>query len=762
MTRIFRRSFRVPFQIDRLGALAAVLLAGITAPAVAQTQAVAASGPPLNLTLFVSSRNDVCFDPGDVAAIKRLATLEQERINREGGIGGRRLQLSFLDYGRDDQRAVATMRTALASPQTLAMIGLSNSARAKAVFDAAGREIGESGIPFLSDIAINSIYDRHANVFTTRASQDDERMPVLVEFIKQLNVSRTAFVGIRDALFSMSLGDGLKSALGEKGLAADHRLRLSGENLNPGEVAAVIDDLKRARPDMLFLSIGGNRTGAFLKAMTAAGVMPALFVSGRIDAIPAEILGAYQANIYQLAWDRLPEVYSERLRKLISRAPSADWVFEGRKIAEAPGWASGQCKAKVEDAAPDPLSAANLRAIGIGAQFADMVGLVTAAARTADPRADLAALRRQVMGQLKSTYASGRGAFQGSFDNWSFNPTARAAARTPFIVMQAKGLGRTQLAPIQFVRTRNDTLRRIDTLYLDVDLIRAHRIDDNEKTFFAEFHLAMRGASGASGASIEQIDFGNAFLDPRTNDRQITVRTMHQGGKSDAYPEGMKIYHVTGKFVFEPRLENYPFDSQRFSIDLQPKQGDSPFIVQPPPHALRDQAVVTDGWSPKEQYVGYDEDFVATVDARTHEQSIAPFYKASFVWLMKRQTTDYYLRVVVPLAFILTVAYLAIFIPLAHFEAIVTIQVTALLSAVALYLALPKIDTDTATLSDRIFLFDYMAVSLMIGISIMRVNHFVAERPRLRTLLSIAHIVLIPILVGLMAWYVSAASLAEV
>ena len=47
----------------------------------------------------------------------------------------------------------------------------------------------------------------------------------------------------------------------------------------------------------------------------------------------------------------------------------------------------------------------------------------------------------------------------------------------------------------------------------------------------------------------------------------------------------------------------------------------------------------------------------------------------------------------VPLGFILFVAYLSIFIPRTHFEAIVTIQVTALLSAVALYLSLPKLDS---------------------------------------------------------------------
>ena len=176
--------------------------------------------------------------------------------------------------------------------------------------------------------------------------------------------------------------------------------------------------------------------------------------------------------------------------------------------------------------------------------------------------------------------------------------------------------------------------------------------------------------------------------------------------------------------------------------------------------SLRDQAVATDGWVPKEQYVGFDEDFVPTTDAKSHEQSIVPFYKASFVWLMARQTTDYYLRVVVPLAFILLVAYLSIFIPRAHFEAIVTIQITALLSAVALYLALPQVDADTATLSDRIFLFIYMAVSVMIAISIMRVNPLITSRAWLRGTLGLIHVIAIPAMGALMALYIYQSSIA--
>jgi len=188
-----------------------------------------------------------------------------------------------------------------------------------------------------------------------------------------------------------------------------------------------------------------------------------------------------------------------------------------------------------------------------------------------------------------TSYAAGRGAFRGSFENWSFRPGSRSADRTPFIVMRPKGLGASQLAPLQFVRLRTDKLRRIDTLYLDIDLIRTFRVDDNDKSFFADFYLSMRG----NNASIDKIEFANGFLDPKTNDRQITIRKLHEAGPSDIYPEEMNIYLVSGKFTFEPRLATYPFDTQRFAINIQPKSSDAPFIIQPPPHSLRDKAVDT-------------------------------------------------------------------------------------------------------------------------------------------------------------------------
>ena len=85
---------------------------------------------------------------------------------------------------------------------------------------------------------------------------------------------------------------------------------------------------------------------------------------------------------------------------------------------------------------------------------------------------------------------------------------------------------------------------------------------------------------------------------------------------------------------------------------------------------------------------------------------------------------------------------------------------TALLSAVALYLALPKVDAgDGTTISDRVFLFAYSAVSLMIVISILRRSEPIAHSRWLGKSLGLAHVALIPIMVAAMTFYVYRASL---
>ena len=740
---------------------AAVLVASMafcltTHASQAVEEAQAAQGPPFNIHVLVSSRTDTCYDLGDVAAVKRLALLEQDRVNRHGGISGRPIKLNFMDDARDLPQAIGNMRTALADSQTLAIIGQSNSTRGKGIFDALGSDILKSGIPFLSDITVNSIFSAYPNVYTTRASQDADNVPVIAQFTKQLNFARPAFVGLKDNVGSDGMGDGLRAALGEGGLVADIRVPADENKIAPEDVQAIAAGVKDKRPDIVYLYIGADEIPAVMTEFVGSGVTPALFLNGRIDMLPREIANAYPNAIYSLAWDRPPEVYNSKLRSLITPADAPSWIFEGNKNASALGWARGDCRSRIDTGVPDPFTNANIRAIGFGSQFADMVALISSAAQNDERSTDVRKLRATILKELRTSYTAGHGAFKGTFDNWSFVPSTRSAARDPFIIILPQGLGRTQLAPIQFVRSKDGSLRQIDTLYADIDLIKAHRVSENDKSFFAEFYLSLRDNAGAT---IDRLEFSNAYLDDQGG-RQIAISTMHPGGKSAAYPDTMKIYRVAGRFLFSPNLANYPFDTQRFAIDLQPKSGEAPFIVQPPPLELRDNTVATDGWEPKAQYVGYNADFVPVIDAYTHEPSIVPFYKASFVWLMQREATDYFLRVAVPLGFILFVAYLSIFIPKTHFEAIVTIQVTALLSAVALYLSLQKFDTGSATLSDRAFVFAYMILSMMIGISILRIHPRIGGHKRIETLLETLHIAAVPAFIAVAGYYVYGLSTA--
>lgn len=736
-------------------AAAAALMAGLLLPMRAGNavdEAEAARGPAFKVAMIYSSRNGQCYDDGRAKALRALTQREIKTINSRGGISGRPIEAVYLDDERDDGKAAANIRSALDDPQTLALVGLPGSTRASKVFKAVGAEIKNSGVPFLSDISVNTIFEDYPNVYTTRASQDTDSIPVIVRFTQQLRYAQPAFIGLKDYVGTTALGDGLRAAFGEEAMLIDARIGGKFDAVNAEELAAAIEEVKAKKPDILFAYIGSSNVAQIVKDLTAAGLTPALFVGGRLESLPADVLKSYPNAIYSLRWDGPPDVYSDRLRTQIAASTAANWMFEGEKNPTAPGWADGSCKPREDAEVPNPFNVDNLRAINTGAQYADMLGLVTEAARRADGTTDVVTLRKQILKELASTYVAGRGAFKGPFGNWAFLPKTRTASRDPFVIVVPKGLGQAQLAPIQFVRTKDGSLRQIETLYADVDLIKAHKFDENAKSYFAEFYLSMRDNPNAG---IDKIEFANAYLDAeRGGGRQITIETIHGGGKSDAYPESMRIYKVAGRFLFDPELTNYPFDAQRFSIDLQPKSGEAPFIVQPPPFDRRDQNADTDGWTVNAQYVGYDEDYVPVVDALTLEPSAVPFYKARFAWLMQREATDYYLRVAVPLAFIIFVAYLSIFIPKTHFEAIVTIQVTALLSAVALYLSLPSLDSDTATLSDRGFVFAYMIISIMIGISILRIMPSVGGNRNVERLLGLIHTVVIPIFIAMAAYYV--------
>ncbi len=751
-----------------LAALLAVLFIWLqNTPANALTgEAEAASGPPLRLAVFLDSDPKACYATGYEAAIERLASREVERINRAGGVNGRPLELRFFDSERDARRTNANVAAALELEDLLAMVGVTSSDRGKAVFagladgnvPGLSDRIAASGIPFITDMSVSDVFAGLPNVFSTRPSQEDGNARIVARFVETMGFRNVAVIANADRLHTKSFADALADRLGPQRVAPDARYAISqaadGNGLDPEALTRAVSDMAGRAPDLVVLAVGSSASGPVLEALRNAGVTPSVFVNGALERIPEEIRQPYPNALYELTRTDLPELLDRRLAELVTTGSPHRWMFDRIRNERALGWDIGTCKEKPDTGEPDPLSFENRRIIERGMQFADMVALVADTANAAAPGSGLAARRAAVVRAMTTGFAVGRGAFRGPYGTWSFDPETRVAERPQYLIIYPFGqeVRRRQLAPVQFVRLRDRSLRRIDTLYLDIDLIRAHRVDDNEKTFLAEFYLSLRANEGAD---ISKLLFTNAFIDPRTNGRQVTIEELHDGSEDRAFPDRMKIYRVAGQFYFQPDLANYPFDTQRFAILIKPKAGTS-FLVQPPPEDLRDGDVASDDWQAIRKFVGLGADFVPVVDAYRHEPAVVPFYEAEFVWMMRREARDYVLRVIIPLAFILLIAYVSVFIPKGHIEAEITIQVTALLSAVALYLSLPQLDSDVATLSDRLFLFYYLLISVMVIVTIIREHGFIARRPALRTGFGLIHILGIPAAVAAMAWYVYA------
>lgn len=331
-----------------------------TAVAPATAKPAEAAKPPVKIGVLINTRNDQCYDTGDVPAIKRLTALQRDSINRAGGIAGRRLIVEYLDDFADAKKTISNMRTAMADKQMIALVGLGNTTRAKEVFDTIGGEIKASGIPWITNLSVNSLFEDYPSVFTMRGAQEFDSIPVMTQFMKDLKVSRPAFIGLKDQVFSTALDEGIKELMAPMTFTAEIQMPLVEDKLTPEDIAAMVEELKRANPDFLITSIGGNRMAEVLKALEAAEIKAPMFVSGRLETLFASGDVIYSGDLYQLAWDGLPDAYNDRLRRRLFTTQPDEWLFEGRLNAKAPGWTSGECKKRSDDVEPDVLSSANL------------------------------------------------------------------------------------------------------------------------------------------------------------------------------------------------------------------------------------------------------------------------------------------------------------------------------------------------------------------------------------------------------------------
>lgn len=708
----------------------------------AATAAAAAQPETLKIAIHLSSDGNRCYAPGLVDAVKYFTSRLADDVNREGGISGRKLTISYFDDYESAERTVANVREAVSDPATIAMIGLPSSTRGRTVFDAVGDDLRKTAMPFITEMSLDNIFRDWPSVFTMASSVRNE-LEVVQKMIVAGGYGRPAFVGVDNDLYSFALEDGVASIPGGPSLVARLRVPVRDYKLAPEEIAAAAQQIAASDPDIIVLSIHSGPSAELLKELGSRDIKaPVVVLLGRI-ALIAAALGpdAYAGTLSQVAREGVPNVYSERLRLRIWRSPDQRWVFPDRIQPETQGWTNGTCKK--DDSPPRELyDAGNSRAVGRGTQYRDNLRLIIETARLLPKDLPVAELRQQIGARLRS-FVEGRQVLKGLWRDLAFT-TNRTAADDTLLLTKSSSEAGIVLSPIQYQRINGELLES-HTLYTSIDLVSLSHIDTNDQSFDAEFYLSIKSAGNELG--IDDIDFTNAYRSQTLGGKLLSIREIHGGNERASFPPGVKLYKISGKFLFEPDLGRYPFDTQRFSISFQPKSTAKPFLVQPPAERQRITDLSVDGWKVLEQYVGADQDIIPTIGKSLSERRIVPFYKFNATWIAERISIDYYTRVVIPLGFILLVTYFSVFLPHTRFESLMGIQVTALLSSIALYLALPKVDTDQATLSDKIFMITYAAVSMMIGLSILKDNLIATQSSALLGAVTIIQRIVFPVAV---------------
>lgn len=705
---------------------------------------------PVHIAVVANSDQSRCFAPGVTAAIRHFTKRKADELNAGNGLAGRQIVVKFYDHFRDVKLLQAQTREMLQNPDLVAIIGISSSSRGATVVE----DIARAQVPLISGMSRGDIFASYPNVFSMAPAVTDE-IGAIRTFLRRSTYKRPYFLGLKGDKYAEQFADELIGGVNSP--SAFWMARDANGEFDESGVDGAIDTLVEQDADIIYLAIHSGPGGRFLRRLRERGLeRPVFVVLGRIGRMLTVLSpGPYKADMFELGREQVPHVYNERLQQRIWATPQERWIFEDKRAADAPA----RCAEKKDPTEiTDVRMPANRRAIGRGAQYADILSLVVDAAGD-DPEGDIADLRRRIVdgiGRLKPA----KRIYRGLWQDWSFTE-GRSVAEDILIQHKPAQTSEVSLAPMQFRRGRLSTIA-VPVIYTGVDVTRIFGVNSNEKTFHAEFYLSLRNVQNID---ITDLEFTNAFRSPLSNEPVISYRTIEGDEKArrsddpstiDPVGAALRLYKVTGKFYFTPELRKFPFDRQRLSISIQPRNTARPFLIQPPPPNLRKVAIDVDNWRLESQYVGLDRDIITVIGDQASSQYLIPLTTFNFTWTVKRLATDHYLQVMVPLFIILLVTWLSTFIPAQRLESVVAIQVTALLSSIALYLAVPKVEFDHATVSDIIFVITYLAISVMLGMSILRTNMAAWKMSRTTLAFGYVQVMVMPVMLVLLAQYLLA------
>ncbi|MCK4906924.1 MAG: hypothetical protein KAS64_05210, partial [Spirochaetes bacterium] len=186
-------------------------------------------------------------------------------------------------------------------------------------------------------------------------------------------------------------------------------------------------------------------------------------------------------------------------------------------------------------------------------------------------------------------------------------------------------------------------------------------------------------------------------------------------------------YKIKAKFKQDFSFRKYPFDDHVLKIRI--RHMDMPshklrFVIDVPDAVLKERYIGFENWDNISQinFVEYIKNIKSFRDPRARGKTVTIEYPVyNYHIQIKRIFLPYLVKFILPLIFILAVAFLAFFIHPKEFESNIAIGITALLSAIAFHITqgenLPNIGYIVT--ADLFFIFTYALIFLSIVESVV-------------------------------------------
>lgn len=583
------------------------------------------------------------------------------RINAQGGVGGYRIVPRWVDTGKEDEIS-AQVDAAVSKYQPIAVVGETSSQRGQHV----ARTLAPRNIPYFGIFSLSKVPSLYSNVFLLTPSTEMND-PVRSEHFSPrglLKFRAAAFIGSSGNIHSETIRDALTRE--GKWFTVDtckDATPLPEEVIHADVIVVSCGTQHNARIIMEIRNNGGRQPIyadlIYLKSFLA--------ISNHSDLGELYNLSSFLGN------DDI------RVKKLHSD-PDLNLQFY----------------------ALDDIKAGALRA--------DAVGLLAEAVRRSNKsitdRHDLAAAIREGL----NDFIDGA-VYRGVGSDIAFS-SDRAVVRESWLLWKTPARSEILLAPSQF-GIRNGEVVPIDVAYMDIDLLAVREI--NFDNFVADMMIT---AVSKREVMVDALRFANVATTGHGG-RQIDILKVSDNEASISdFRE--RIYYVSGRFTYSAALADFPFDRQELTIDITPADVERPLLIQPVTARAEDRGYDIDGWRPLSSYVGSKPEIISFIDPVHGKHRHRTVHKHRFSFDVKRDGGDFLFKVALPLISVLLLAYLSTLLPDKNIDSKMTVQVSSLLTVIALYFTIQKPEGNTATIADRLIIWSVVALTFLISLSITR------------------------------------------